>query len=494
MGAWLVAWGVLDRPVGSRYNCDLEDRVGALEKSGFGPVREDRWVRSKMARKGKHRRRVRDAARRVEAILARVKGHSGDDFDRRREERPPPARILSLPENGRLFDRVTALDFAYLLSRRFAADPTTLRLLLPQSVLGRAQNGHGWFRDESGVPLQFPQATFDRVLSVFEGEDPALRNDAVRQERGRRLEELRGYLLGEVDRIVAVGADARLQLEIVGEPLLGVTLLAGRDVDARAFLTGLVLAGYMDDFQKREVALSYCPICFDGSPLQLGGGGSYIVHPERLAATGIVDPGRVEFDEREIAHLRDLGVIVSDVCEDADRIFEYPEFEQVYFRRRLGEGICDDLALIYVGARHGFDGMLGAFVMDAVDTYDKYLWRFANRGFDTLLATAIQDRFRQLTGKPLVGDEPILDLIAFAAKMNSPPCALSSSHRRLIQVEPGSEVPTLLNHWHLLAGEPLYEIELGFSRFPARQFYDIARQRLASIGVAVPRPQYVIQK
>ena len=42
--------------------------------------------------------------------------------------------------------------------------------------------------------------------------------------------------------------------------------------------------------------------------------------------------------------------------------------------------MCDDLALMWVGLRYGFDAMLGAFVMDAVDTYDKFLLRLTWNG------------------------------------------------------------------------------------------------------------------
>ena len=49
----------------------------------------------------------------------------------------------------------------------------------------------------------------------------------------------------------------------------------------------------------------------------------------------------------------------------------------------MGDGVCDDLAMIYVGAQHGYDAMLGAFVMDAIDTYDKYLLDLTWGGFDT---------------------------------------------------------------------------------------------------------------
>ena len=76
-------------------------------------------------------------------------------------------------------------------------------------------------------------------------------------------------------------------------------------------------------------------------------------------------------------------------------VWSYPRYDQAYFRRCMGDGVCDDLALIGIGAHHGYDAMLGAFVMDAVDTYDKFLWRFRPGGVDGRLAAALQDRWRE---------------------------------------------------------------------------------------------------
>jgi len=436
-----------------------------------------------MGRKRDRRRRSRlQAVRRIEAILDAVRGRGREDFDRRDPERGPRPRRLDLRRDGRLFDRLAALDFEYLMSLDFSAGPDTLRLLLPQSVLGRAQNGHGFWRNERGEPLVFRDATFDRVLTALEQVDPGLTAPAVRQERNRRLDRLRDFLLAHM-------FDAELPLEDAGRPLLGVELLRGHRVDTRTFLHGLVLAGWMDDWDQRRMCLSFHRTGFDGQPLRIGGGRTYVVRPDLLAAVGIVDPGRGEFTPVDIARLQDLGVIAHD--PDPDRTYGRPGWEQAYFRLDRHEGVCDDLALIHCGARYGWDAMLGAFVMDAVDTYDKFLWTFHAGGFDGRLAGAVQRRWQERFGEPLVTGEEILDVIRFAAKLNAPECLLSSSHRRFIQTEHGSRVPTLLNHRRLIDGEPLYDIELGYNRFPAQKFYPIAWRRLRSAGLAVPEPTFL---
>jgi len=51
-------------------------------------------------------------------------------------------------------------------------------------------------------------------------------------------------------------------------------------------------------------------------------------------------------------------------------------------------------------------------------------------------------------------------------------------------------VPTLLNHWRFLQGELIYDINLGFSRVPARKFYEVAQRRLAAAGLPVLDPSF----
>jgi len=440
--------------------------------------RHGRRGSARRSRTGSRTRRRLHAVRRIEAILDASRSRGRDDYDRRDPDRGPRPRYLDLERNGQLFNRLAALDFEYLLGLPFAADLATLRLLLPQSVHGRAQNGHGFWRDEAGTPLVFRDATFDRVLTALEPLDPGLRAPLVRQERGRRLQRLGQYLLENLDR-------DELVLEDGGQPLLGVELLRGARVETRGFLKGLLLAGWMDDFDQRQMCMVHHKRTFGGDPLILGGGKTYVVRPDLLQAVGIIDPGRGEFAPDDIESLVDHGII-----QPEDREYARPEFEQAYFRLGTGEGVCDDLALLYIGARHGWSAYLGAFVMDAVDTYDKFLWAFRPGGVDGRLAGAIQQAWRGRYGEDLVRGVEILDVIRFGAKNNDPSLFLSSSHRRFIQTEVGSRVPTLLNHWSFLEGDPIYDIELGYARFPSRKFYDIARKRFSILEIDIPEPVF----
>ncbi len=425
--------------------------------------------------------RSRRAVERIEAILARGRGRARDSFDKRPLERPPAPRFVSVDGYGPLFDRLAQQDFAYLTSLDFAVDPDVLRLLLPQSVLGRAQNGHGWFQDEGGRPLQFVDATFDRVLTALERGDPRLRGERVRRQRDALVQRTLRHVLERPP-------GPRLPLEDAAGPLLGVEFLRGGDVAAEPFLRGMILAGHMDDWDRRRQAMSLFPQTFGGGPLTIGGGEIHVVDRRRLRLTGITDPGRVEFSDADLRRLRELEVIVGDDGRDGPRCF--PVHDQAYFRRRLAEGVSDDLALIYVGARWGRDAMLGAFVMDAIDTYDKAVWCVVEGGWDGHLARRLLAEVRREDGGPLVGDREILELIRFAAKNNEPFCPLSSSHRRLVQREDGCRHPTVLHHWRFLEGKPLDDIRLGYGRLPAPEFYRTAWARLQEVGLAAPPPRF----
>ena len=459
-------------------------------------------------------KKSRQAAERVLSILDRLSGRQDDSRDRRRggrryrpdngrgrtdrardgrgggregrggrgrPDRPSrDVRYLPIRGNEELFAKLCHDDFEYLMSRPFSAPADVLEVLLPQSVAGRAQNGHGWFADSYGSPLVFREATFDRILTELEKTWPGLRHDAVRLRRQRLVDNVREHVLARI-------GTSTMTLETVDGPLLGADFLRGVEVDTADFLRGMVLAGYMDDWDQRRMTTVWNGRAFDGGRYELGGGDIRVVDREMFRMTGIGDAGIGAWEDDELRELERLGVLMP---LGDDREWEYPRYDQVYFRRRTGDGVCDDLALIRIGAEWGFAGLLGAFAMDAIDAYDKHLARFASKGTDHALAEAIQQAWLEKTGENLVGGEQILDLIRFAAKDNDPPTRLSSSHRRFLQTEPKGRVPTLLHHWRFLQGEKLDEIKLGFARVPAREFYALAHARLRSIGSPVGSPEF----
>lgn len=439
-------------------------------------------------RRGFQKRRGRRVEELLDLVRQRGRGRRAerqDDSarDHRSDRRWQGYRTLDYHRNRELFDKLVTLDFDFLLGQNFTATPRVLADLLPQSVVGRAQNGHGWFTDEFGTSLHFPDTTFERVLTVLETADPNLKAHLVRQRRGRMLERFATWLFEHIDQ-------PELDLVVDDQPLFGVDFLPRTKVDTRQFLTGLVLAGFMDDWSYRQTAMMQHKRTFAGLPFHLGGGEILIVDRPAFEMCGLGDTGATVFLDDQLRTLKDIGVL----CSNRHASYSFPDFDQAFFRRQMGDGVCDDLALIYVGAKFGFSAMLGAFVMDAIDTYDKYLLNLTWGGFDTALAGRIQKHFRQVEDQPLVCDSEILDLIHFAAKRNDPPVNLSSSHRRLIQVEKHSAEPTLLNHWRFIEGQEVFDIELGFARVPAQEFYTKAWKRLNAAGQIRSAPVFTKHK
>lgn len=426
-------------------------------------------------------RKSRRAAERVLQAMDRLDRRKSESHRKKPWEKTSRGpRYMTIKGNEQLFAKLCRGDFEYLMGQAFAAPPGIMEILLPQSVAGRAQNGHGWFVDEYGAPLAFPDATFDRVLTQLERIYPHLRSDLVRTARSALLQRVSDHVLAHLD-------SEKMLLEDADGPLLGVELLAGRTVETRAFLRGMVLAGHMDDCNQRSMAHSWHRLDYEGKPYILGGGDIRIVEREKFRLVGVEDPGRVVWDDEELRQLEKLGVLMP---HDIGRTYDYPHYDQIYFRRVLGEGVCDDLALIHIGATLGLDAMLGALVMDGIDTYDKYLSHFRSGGGDSALALAIQSHWSERFDEPLVNGQDILGLIHFAAKNNAPQAFLSSSHRRLIQVENSGALPTAMHHWHFLEGGLLDHFKLGFARMPSQDFYELAHRRLTHIGQTRPAPQF----
>ena len=422
----------------------------------------------------------RAAVDRLEATFDRLAGRRNDTFDHRYRSRDGvlPSRVMSVSRDRDLFRECVRLDYAYLMAQKFAASSDFLENLLPQSVLGRAQNGHGWFMDAEGRSLLFVDATFDRVCAIIESLDPQLGHRQVRAWRNQQIDRLIRHLVKHFQ-------DSFIALEDEQGPLFGIDFFKGRVVTGELFIKGLVLAGQMDDPDCRQRSLALLPFAFNGYELELGYGGQEVVRPDRLAQLSLGDTGARAFSPAELRHLVELEIILEE-----KKLYDYPAFDQAYFRRCLGDGICDDLALLYIGRCYGFDALLGAFLSDAVDTYDKFLLQCYPGGMDGYLVNQLVSLSYQACGAPPVEEEELARLINFAAKLNLPTTRLSSSHRRLIQYESGSDQPTLLQHWKFLAGEKLGRTHLGFSREPAEKFYQTAFLRFQAAGLPVPAPRF----
>ena len=359
-------------------------------------------------------------------------------------------------------------------------DPV-VRILLVQSVLGHAQNGHCEFRGDiiSGergeirnrASYIYPHATIPHIIAAA-GLDP----EQTKLDRQTLVDNVYQWVYQALE-----GKPNRLTLK--NEPLLGVNFLRDYHVDPTIALKGMVLAGYMDKFQSRMATLEHFNHrALNGSELRIGGGETYLVDPNILILSGFDydSLANIEHNDDAIRYLRALELIVDSKAKHA---------ESAFIRRKEGPGTSDDLAFLVIGAMYGqqnikdgISAMLGAFVVDAVDTYDKCVMYPAEKGLDEALADYIQEMWDKEHGQPLVSPQEIRTVIYLSAKHNVPKVRVSSSHRRLIQYH-GDEIyrPTLQSHIAHLKGEETGDFKVGFGRMESKNFYKLATQRLEKL-------------
>jgi len=324
------------------------------------------------------------------------------------------------------------------------------------------------FFDDQGRPLCFPDATIDDVILAIGSEELGIRNHLVKVHRQKILENLQHLLVESVSRQRITFGSA----ESGQSNPLGILFLEGISVDAEPLLKGFVLGGMMDNWKKRRRAVRHFKVTLRGEPLILGGGESLLADRRKLARVGLTERIAADrvFSDEEIRSLRELEVIVNSTAHNKQK-----KPLGVFFRRMPGPGVSDDAALVYVGKTYGIDAMYGAMLADAADTYDKYVDTYAEGGHDEKMVNLISRHMAR--GGPFVSEEEIRRLIYFSAKANDPPLDISSSHRRLIQIEPGSKIPTFLNHLAFVQGGKPARFPMGYNRFDSKKFYEIVNQR-----------------
>ena len=239
----------------------------------------------------------------------------------------------------------------------------------------------------------------------------------------------------------------------------------------------------MDNWRDRQRTAEHFKVTLNGEPLLLGGGESLLTDREKFLQAGLseqVASSRV-FSEEELDHLRSLEVILPE--KDNERS---PKPVGMFYRRMSGPGVSDDAAIIYLGKTYGRDAMYGVLLADAADTYDKFVETYVEGGYDEKLVRLVTARLAK--EGPYVTREEIRRMIYFSAKANDPPLDISSSHRRLIQVESGAKVPTFLNHLEYVEGRKPARIPLGYNRFDSEKFYNGISQRAATLRLGWNTP------
>ncbi|MCS6776102.1 MAG: hypothetical protein RMJ43_02220 [Chloroherpetonaceae bacterium] len=320
------------------------------------------------------------------------------------------------------------------------------QLILMQSVVGRAHEGHGAFNRR-----RFPNTSPDDVAR-------ALRLDpyAVRQARQRLIDDIAWY----VDRTLS-GYPPQHLLNADNEPLLGMSTLRFFQVDATDVLAGIYLGGLRDDVQvRRELR--------ERTGVPIGGGKSYLVDRKRLEAMGIDGEqlAHGEWGER-MEELREKGVIVGAERQDD------PDVSYEYIRHMRGLGASDDAAIVAAGLRWGLGVGIGMFLADVIDTIEKYVPVYSDQ--DLALASQIEQRCGDLNRNR---EDALLLTLWAVAEDEDDYRVPDSSLRHMLTIDRRCDLCPIESHLLTVMGAPCPDIGLGHERSSSCQFYAWVRRRM----------------
>lgn len=352
-------------------------------------------------------------------------------------------------------------DFWDLCNKiRLDIDDQTKHGLIPQSILGHANEGHGFFR---GHEIENP--TMQGIISAI-GMDPYL----IRHQRQIMVDDF----LDCVNRLM--DGETKYLTNKKGKPLFGVNFLNNYriDLNKETFMGG-VLVGRMDSIEWRIKTVEHYKTNFKGQKLEIGGGKEYPINLERLNEMGLTleDLAKEEHEETAIKYYKDKKLIAKERRANKN-------IETAYVRHKRGKGICDDAALISVGHKYGRSAMLLGFCIDAVDTYSKFIEDVRIGGMDEFIGEHIAKTWKKRYNEEIVTPEQCMEIIYLGAKNNFPKIPISSSHRRFIEYENRASNPTFVNHINFVNGNEIKNFKMGFERMSSRKFYSRMKERLKS--------------
>ena len=232
---------------------------------------------------------------------------------------------------------------------------------------------------------------------------------------------------------------------------------------------GAALAARMDSGFWREKTLQMFPKNLKGENWALGYGDEYPVDLKMLYDHGLTERDLADKPHslEEIMNYTALKIII-----DSEKPIQ--NAQNLFIRRKVGPGGCDDGCLLTIGKYYGVDAMLLAFLVDAADTYGKFLKNGIRGGHDGMLGDLVEKKF----DKKLLNEYETCRVIYLGAKNNFPQIDFSSSHRRFCQIESGQNLPTILNHYYYLQeGIRPRRYKLGANQVSTTYFYNSMETR-----------------
>jgi len=325
---------------------------------------------------------------------------------------------------------------------RFAMNQDIAPLLLIQSVLGHAQNGH-----TENYEIPHPNTTMKDICLAI-GRDPTL----VAEERQKLIDHLETWIFS--------GEDRQTPVDLNGNPLFGIDYFDSKlakdyefTLDMKKIKKGFVLGALMDSWDIRKKIN-------EKFGKKLGGGKYHFIDMDMLNLAGYNTLNlSTEGHEDVIDTFRDLGVIVNDF-EDGKNI------NLLYVRYKCGKGSSDDAAIIHATRKYGNDEGIGVLLADATDTWDKFCSRPSVEGHDERIAKKIMKETPKI-----VSDKEVLEFVRDVCSIpgKSDP---DSSQRYFLQIDRKVNQSALEGHMDYAAEKPFEKMIVGFNQIENKKFFD----------------------
>lgn len=324
-------------------------------------------------------------------------------------------------------------------------------LILMQSIEGHAHEGHGAFAGRRFINTTVQ----DTVLAL--GREPTV----VAGQRQELIDEVVEWV-----QAVAQGNKPELLITADGNCLMDMGIFRQIEVDPVAVLKGIYLGGLRDNSDVRiEVEQKY--------GIHIGGGETALVDVAVMERMGL-DAERLAHGEWQdrMEEFRERGMI-TDYTEGDERRLRF-----LYIRHRKGGGTSDDAAILACGKLFGPSAALGAFLADAIDTFEKYVPLSLYADQDDELSLWIK---RHVPDLGVTKDDLQQVTYLCAVPEDQHDTVPDSSLRWMIAVDQRVDQTALESHFAYLQGRPYSPMVLAFERVPNKDLYIWFEERMKTI-------------
>ncbi|MCX6709448.1 MAG: hypothetical protein NTV63_00630 [Candidatus Woesearchaeota archaeon] len=384
------------------------------------------------------------------------------------------------------FANLACKDYKSILSEvELITNEEVKMLLLMQTVEGHSRKGHGKFRDRKGGVHTYMNSSMEDVVDALEeSERFEVSKKDVKNSRQKLIDDIKKWTMNAIK-----GKEGEFSHYLVNEnnePLMGIEMFRDMPIKNRNdVLKGIYLGSRMDSIEWRNKTVE----TYRGTPYEvtMGGGKCVAIDREKMDNTRIEDicgmEKAIEFlnnygdyltleflsteeFENNFDELERRGIILTDDAESSGNI------RNGYVRHRKGNGVSDDMAVIMAGLKYGFDAALGLYLIDAVDTLDKYAPIILKSGQDERLGDIIKEKMPDI-----MADHEITSFIRLAINEDKKNLA-DSSQRRFLQIDPDNKLSAIESHFlYIQKGIYSGNMNFGFARTPSEKFYAAVDKR-----------------